>query len=180
LVASVGTPFVIAEVASVAALSRASPDIGAFRLAAERFPEVATRFSLLLYARRDGDATRLAARMFAPLGGIMEDPATGSANAALAALLTSLPSEAKSGRTDPQFANRATDLLARTRLLMDSPAANEPAMRDLLEDLELVLAQVVRLRSNASRTELDIINRALEQRDVIPRLRTAVADISAN
>ena len=90
LVASVGTPFVIAEVASVAALSRASPDIGAFRAAAEQFPEVATRFSLLLYARRDGDATRLAARMFAPLGGILEDPATGSANAALAALLTSL------------------------------------------------------------------------------------------
>ncbi len=97
-----------------------------------------------------------------------------------AALLISLPSEAKSGRTDQQFANRATDLLARTRLLIDSPAANEPAMRDLLEDLELVLAQVVRLRSNASRTDLDIINRALEQRDVIPRLRTAVADISAN
>ena len=97
-----------------------------------------------------------------------------------AALLISLPSEARSGRTDQQFANRATDLLARTRLLMDSPAANEPAMRDLLEDLELVLAQVVRLRSNASRTDLDIINRALEQRDVIPRLRTAVADISAN
>ena len=90
LVASVGTPFVIAEVASVAALSRASPDIGAFRDAAERFPEVATRFSLHLYARRGGDATRLAARMFAPLGGILEDPATGSANAALAALLTSL------------------------------------------------------------------------------------------
>jgi len=90
LVASVGTPFILAEVASVAALGRASPDIGAFRAAAERFPEVATRFSLLLYARRDGDATRLAARMFAPLGGIMEDPATGSANAALAALLTSL------------------------------------------------------------------------------------------
>jgi trans-2,3-dihydro-3-hydroxyanthranilate isomerase len=28
--------------------------------------------------------------MFAPLGGILEDPATGSANAALAALLSSL------------------------------------------------------------------------------------------
>src|SRR5262249_14118011 len=55
-----------------------------------RFPDIATRFSLLLYARRDGDATRLAARMFAPLGGVLEDPATGSANAALAALLTSL------------------------------------------------------------------------------------------
>lgn len=90
LVASVGTPFVIAELASVDAVSRANPDIGAFRAAAERFPEIATRFSLLIYARRGGDATRLAARMFAPLGGILEDPATGSANAALAALLTSL------------------------------------------------------------------------------------------
>ena len=90
LVASVGTPFVLAEVASVAALSRATPDVGAFRAAAEQFPEVASRFSLLLYAWRDGGAMRLATRMFAPLGGIMEDPATGSANAALAALLTSL------------------------------------------------------------------------------------------
>jgi trans-2,3-dihydro-3-hydroxyanthranilate isomerase len=90
LVASVGTPFVIAELANAEALSRASPDIGAFRAAAARFPKIETRFSLHLYVRRDGDATRLAARMFAPLGGVLEDPATGSANAALAALLTSL------------------------------------------------------------------------------------------
>ena len=53
----------------------------------------------------------------------------------------------RSGRTDQQFASRAGDLLTRTRLLMDSPAANDPAMRDLLEDLELVLMQVVRLQS---------------------------------
>jgi trans-2,3-dihydro-3-hydroxyanthranilate isomerase len=90
LVASVGLPFIIAELADVAALSRARPDLGAFRAAAEQFPQIASHFSLHLYARRDGDATRLAARMFAPLGGISEDPATGSANAALAALLTSL------------------------------------------------------------------------------------------
>ena len=97
-----------------------------------------------------------------------------------AALLTALPSEAKSGHPDQQFATQASDLLARTRLLIDSPAANQPAMRDLLEDLELVLVQVVRLRNSGTRTDLDTINRALEQRDVIPRLRTAVADISAN
>jgi hypothetical protein len=53
-------------------------------------------------------------------------------------------------------------------------------MRNLLEDLELVLVQVVRLQREGSRADLDMINRALEQRDVIPRLRTAVADISAN
>ena len=90
LVASVGTPFVIAELASEAALSSAGPDLGAFRAAAARFDEIGMRFALHLYVRIDGDATRLRARMFAPLSGVLEDPATGSANAALAALLTSL------------------------------------------------------------------------------------------
>ena len=97
-----------------------------------------------------------------------------------AALLVSLPSEVKAGRADQHFTTRAGDLLMRTRLLMDSPAADDPAMRSLFEDLELVLAQVVRLQNNSNRLELDLINRALEQRDVIPRLRTAAADISAN
>jgi trans-2,3-dihydro-3-hydroxyanthranilate isomerase len=90
LVASVGIGFVVAEVAGIEALSRARPDLGAFRNAAARFPEIADRFSLHLYAWHPGEATHLRVRMFAPLGGILEDPATGSANAALAALLTSL------------------------------------------------------------------------------------------
>jgi trans-2,3-dihydro-3-hydroxyanthranilate isomerase len=91
LVASVGTEFAIAEVASLEALARAAPDIAAFRAAvgagATTMPG---RFALLLYVRIGGDATKLRARMFAPLGGVLEDPATGSACAALAALLTSM------------------------------------------------------------------------------------------
>jgi trans-2,3-dihydro-3-hydroxyanthranilate isomerase len=90
LVASVGTPFVIAEVASLAALARATPDLAAFRRAAQDAGEASGRFNLHLYVRVDGDATRLRTRMFAPLVGVLEDPATGSANATLAALLTSL------------------------------------------------------------------------------------------
>ena len=97
-----------------------------------------------------------------------------------AALLVALPSEMKAGRASTQLTSRAADLLTRTRLLMDSPAGDDPAMLGLLEDLELVLMQVVRLQSGGSGTDLDLINRALEQRDVIPRLRTAAADISAN
>ncbi|HEU4787436.1 MAG TPA: hypothetical protein VFS57_08515 [Gemmatimonadaceae bacterium] len=97
-----------------------------------------------------------------------------------AALLIALPSVVRGGRADDRLIARAGELLTRTRLLIDSPAANDPEMRGLLEDLELVLAQVVRLQEDHSRTELDLINRALEQRDVIPRLRLAVADISAN
>ncbi len=89
LVASVGLDFVFAELAGMEALRRASPDVAGFRrLAAAEGVGDAT--GLMVYARRDGDATRLAARMFAPLAGIAEDPATGSAAAALAALLTSL------------------------------------------------------------------------------------------
>ncbi|MGH7620422.1 MAG: hypothetical protein ACREPM_24660 [Gemmatimonadaceae bacterium] len=94
-----------------------------------------------------------------------------------AALLVSLPTD---GHPDAQLSARAADLLTRTRLLMDSPAANDATMRGLLDDLELVLMRVVRLDGSDSRTDLDLINRALEQRDVIPRLRTAAADISAN
>jgi trans-2,3-dihydro-3-hydroxyanthranilate isomerase len=90
LIASVGTPFVIAEVCSLEALARARPDLAAFRRGAEAFPALVERFNLHLYVRKDGDATRLRVRMFAPLSGVLEDPATGSANAALAGLLTSM------------------------------------------------------------------------------------------
>ena len=94
LVASVGTEFVFAEVATVEGLARATPDIAAFRAAGLAMGPSASgsslRFALMLYARRDGDARKPRARMFAPLGGVLEDPATGSAGAALAALLTSI------------------------------------------------------------------------------------------
>ena len=90
LVASVGTPFVIAELTSPDALARAAPDLAAFRAAAERFPQLAGHVMLHLYAWLPGDERRIRARMFAPLAGVQEDPATGSANAALAALLTSI------------------------------------------------------------------------------------------
>jgi hypothetical protein len=97
-----------------------------------------------------------------------------------AALLVALPGEVGAGRADEPYMGRAHDLLLTTRLLLDSPASADPRFRTLLEDLELVLAQVVRLQSATSADELELIRQALEQRDVLPRLRTAVADISAD
>ena len=84
--ASVGVDFVLAEVAADA-LSRAAPDKAAFERAAAAQREHGNRLSIFFYAR-DGENIR--ARMFAPLGGTWEDPATGSANATLGALLLSL------------------------------------------------------------------------------------------
>ena len=95
------------------------------------------------------------------------------------ALLVALPNDGESRGVAP-YRGRAHDLLLTTRLLLDSPAAADPRFRTLLEDLELVLAQVVRLQADQSGTELDLIRQALEQRDVLPRLRTAVADFSAD
>jgi trans-2,3-dihydro-3-hydroxyanthranilate isomerase len=82
-VASVGLPFVVAELRSRTALERArvnGPGLDAIK-ALGVIPDIH------LYVR-SGDEFDLRTRMFAPYDGVPEDPATGSANCALAALLT--------------------------------------------------------------------------------------------
>ena len=91
-----------------------------------------------------------------------------------AALLISLPNQAGSTKTDAVFAGKAADLLVTTRLLMDSPAAQDPKLRSLLEDLELVLVQIARLRGERNKSDLDLIHQAVEQGDVLSRLNSAV------
>jgi hypothetical protein len=93
-----------------------------------------------------------------------------------AALLISLPAKDANGKTDATFAAKATDLLVTTRLLIDSPAAaQDPKLHSLLEDLELVLVQIARLRSEKNTGDLDLIHQAVEQGDVLSRLNSAVA-----
>lgn len=111
------------------------------------------------------------------------DPATSRYLGQAAALLIALPTEASVGRPDQPFIKRANDLLLTTRLLIDSQSGSDPAMRNLLEDLELVLVQVVRLekeRQPSRRTELELIQQALDQRDVIPRLRSAANEYATD
>jgi len=91
-----------------------------------------------------------------------------------AALLISLPARDATGTADARFAGKAAELLVTTRLLMDSPAAQDPKLRSLLEDLELVLVQIARLRGERSRGDLDLIHQAVEQGDVLSRLNSAV------
>ena len=90
VIASVGLPFVIAEIADEA-LARCRPETEAFRKAAQSHPTRSLRFSVFVYARLSD--TRMQARMFAPLSGVPEDPATGSANCALVGLLAQLAPE---------------------------------------------------------------------------------------
>ncbi len=91
LAASVGIHFVLAEV-TPEALARATPNLPAFRAAVARWPELSGRLSLYLYARGEV-SEHVRARMFAPLAGTWEDPATGSAATPLGCLLLSLTTE---------------------------------------------------------------------------------------
>jgi hypothetical protein len=73
-----------------------------------------------------------------------------------------------------QFTAQARDLLTTTRLMLDSPAAQDPQLKILLEDLELVLAQIAQLPSGGDSEGVQLINQGLEQRSVLLRLRTAI------
>ncbi len=88
VVASVGLPFVVAELADLDALGRARPDKAAFAVASRAYGQSELEFSVFLYVRTAPGRVR--ARMFAPLDDVAEDPATGSASGALGALLAGL------------------------------------------------------------------------------------------
>ncbi len=81
-VASVGLPFVFVELRDRAALKSARINMSGFEALAAQgvMPDI-------YFYIRSSDDFDVRARMFAPLSGVPEDPATGSANCALAGLL---------------------------------------------------------------------------------------------
>jgi trans-2,3-dihydro-3-hydroxyanthranilate isomerase len=93
LLASVGLSFVVAELADLEALASARPNLAHFQDAAGPTPEGNHDFSLFVYVRTAEAPWTIRARMFAPLDNVPEDPATGSASAALGAYLVSLEPE---------------------------------------------------------------------------------------
>jgi trans-2,3-dihydro-3-hydroxyanthranilate isomerase len=87
---SVGLPFAVAELSNLEALANARPGLTAISEAAKRYRPGEDRFSVFVYTRIGRGIHHLRARMFAPLNNILEDPATGSASAALASYLAYL------------------------------------------------------------------------------------------
>lgn len=87
--AGVGLDFILVQV-DAEALKRAAPDAQAFRALASAADLSPERLFLHLYAP---GSEAIATRMFAPLAGTPEDPATGSANAALSGFLLHLSGE---------------------------------------------------------------------------------------
>jgi len=81
--ASVGLPFVMVEVKSRAALGNIAINV----LEVQALVAQAIQPFIYVYARSNEEVD-LYGRMFALVDGVVEDPATGSANCALAAMLT--------------------------------------------------------------------------------------------
>jgi hypothetical protein len=91
------------------------------------------------------------------------------------ALLTSFRTSSNTDQQmDAQLGSWARQLLSNTRLLLDSPVANDPQRRPLLEDLELVLVQIVQLSPGSTPQDRELIEKTLQQDHVMTRLRTAI------
>jgi hypothetical protein len=91
------------------------------------------------------------------------------------ALLTSFRTRSTADQQmDAQLGSWARQLLSNTRLLLDSPVANDPQRRPLLEDLELVLVQIVQLSPGSTPQDRELIEKTLQQDHVMTRLRTAI------
>lgn len=90
------------------------------------------------------------------------------------AFLTLFRASLNGGGNERLASATARQLLATNRLLLDSPAATEAKTRLLLQDLELVLAEIAQLSPQPRARDLDLITEGLEQGGVLSRLRTAV------
>ena len=88
-------------------------------------------------------------------------------------VLTSFRVDPYIGITEQEYITSVRHLLSSTRLLLASPAASDPAVRELLEDLELILLQISQLSPDES-TEVEIIDEGLESKGLLPRLRSAI------
>ena len=90
------------------------------------------------------------------------------------AFLTLFRASVRKGGNELLASATARQLLATNRLLLDSPAASDARTRLLLQDLELVLAEIAQLAPRPSSPDLDLITEGLERGGMMSRLRTAV------
>lgn len=90
------------------------------------------------------------------------------------AFLTSFRADANRSANTARLASQARDLLTTTQLMLDSPAAQNPRLRSLLEDLELVLTQISLLNPVVNDHDRALINDGMNQSNVLPKLRSAI------
>jgi hypothetical protein len=146
--------------------------------------------ALLVGVAIDRFALQRADRAGAPVAALPEtpsDPSDPSRLYRMAATQTLTQAEAllTAFRTSGTVQQRSIELrqlgtwgrqvLGSTRLLIDSPAGDDPQLRALLHDLELVLVQLIQLSGGElDATDRALVEGALEHSNLLPRIRSAV------
>ena len=88
--------------------------------------------------------------------------------------LTAFRADGNRSANTARLARQARDLLTTTQLMLDSPAARDPRLHSLLEDLELVLMQISLLNPLEDDHDRDLITQGMNQSNVLPKLRSAI------
>ena len=156
---------------------------------AERPAPVANRDSLIQKLREETKKTdRRARELLATSKGSSSEPQPAENNLAYRlvvlqhlegseAMITAFRTAARRGELDAQLATWSRELLSTTRMLEASAATEDPTMKRLLEDLDLVIAQIVQYVTHGTNNseELDLIERSITTRGVITKLRSTVS-----
>ncbi len=87
--------------------------------------------------------------------------------------LTDFRAGAQATPADSAVSVQARRLLGTTRLLLDTPVGDDRRLRPLLEELELVLAQIAQLPAGPH-GELELITEGLDRQGTLARLRSKV------
>jgi hypothetical protein len=92
------------------------------------------------------------------------------------AMITAFRASARRGEVDKQIADWARELLGTTRMLESSPVTDDPTMKRLLDDLDLVLMQIAQYttRGTVNTEELNLIEESIDKRGVIAKLRSTL------
>jgi hypothetical protein len=104
---------------------------------------------------------------------LAEQLATGEHLGRVEVFLTTFRAAARNGQAGTISAADARRLLSTTRLFLDSPGGQDPRLRPLLEDLELVLAEITQLPGSTP-DDLNLITEGLDRSGTLSRLRSAV------
>jgi len=132
---------------------------------------------------RDATPTRAATPSSAVTAGASSDEAlrvtAGRHLAQSETFLTLFRVSVRAGRPDEAATGTARELLLSNRLLLDSPAADDADLRRLLEDLELVLAQIAQLPGEGARGDARLITDGMEAGSMLPRLRSVTSDVAS-
>jgi hypothetical protein len=88
--------------------------------------------------------------------------------------ITTVRADLKAGRTDTQRAERSRELLSRTRLLLGPSADHSPAVEQLLQDLELLLAEIAALPPTRPKMDLRLLDESMREGNILPRIRATL------